>query len=69
MSTLRLILALGQHRTTDTFGTLHYCTCHDKLLDKSHINECTLLNEHGKKITDIVAPLQNVDTIWELPPD
>ena len=47
MGTLRLIIALGLYRTSETFGTLHYCKCHDKLVDKTHINECSLLNVTG----------------------
>ena len=67
MATLRLIIALGLNRTTDNFGTLHFCKAYNKLVDQHHINECTLLNDRGKKVTEIVAPLQTVDCLWEIP--
>ena len=68
MSTFRLALALERKHTTDTYGTHHYCKEHKQIVDYMHIDECALINKPGQKITEIVKPLEKVNSIWELEP-
>jgi hypothetical protein len=60
MADMRLMLALERKRTTDTYGTLHFCKTHDQLVDKLHIDECTHLKSVDSKITDLVNPISEV---------
>jgi hypothetical protein len=69
MSELRLILALEKCRTTEIYGTNHFCKKHNQIVDKLHIDECDLINEkEDTKVTDLVTKLQLVDSIWEMEP-
>ena len=63
-----MILALEKNRTTETYGTHHFCKKHNEIVDKDHINNCDLLYIEGTRVTDIVAKLSEVDSIWELTP-
>ncbi len=62
------MLALERKRTTDTFGTHHFCRTHDVMVDKNHIDECSHLKIIDCRVTEIVKPLEKVKSIWELEP-
>ena len=66
LSEMRLMLALERKRTTDTFGTHHYCKTHEQMVDEHHIDECSHLNIIAGKVSDIVKPLEGVKSIWDL---
>ncbi len=63
---MRLGLAIGRKRTSCQYGTNHYCTKHKELVDAIHIDSCDLINTTEYKVTDIIIPLDNVDSIWSL---
>ena len=38
-----LAIALSANRTRKQYGSRHFCTVHNKILDKNHLDDCTLL--------------------------
>lgn len=68
MNSMRMLLALERNRTTAVFGHHHYCKRHEQIVDHKHINYCDLLKRKNVKNSEIVAPLEKVDTIRELEP-
>ena len=53
------MLAIAANRTLTHFGHRHFCRRHGKLLDKNHIDECSILNPSSeKKVTYYNATLE-----------
>jgi hypothetical protein len=57
---------LEQKRTTVVYGHNHFCKKHNEIVDSKHIDECDMLAVEGTTPTEIVKPLQNVESIWDL---
>lgn len=66
MQDFRLILALERKRTTDTFGTHHYCKSHNQIVDTHHIDDCSHLKLFDHPISEVVKILQGTNCIWDL---
>ena len=45
--TLSLICAVTSGRTMTPFSKRHYCKKHQKVVDKKHIDSCSLINDMG----------------------
>ena len=43
-----MMLAVSFNRTIVHYGVRHYCNEHQAMVDKNHINECSLIQECGK---------------------
>jgi hypothetical protein len=54
---MKLALALSRKRTSIRWGTNHYCTKHNTLVDYAYIDKCDLINSDPKGVTACIAPL------------
>ena len=67
MEDRKITLALFKNRTEVTFGKCHFCTTNNEFVDKDHINQCSHISENFK-VTDIVAPIIDLKTLWDMDP-
>jgi hypothetical protein len=59
-------MSLELKKTTFVYGHHHYCKKHNEIVDSKHIDKCDMLTVEGTTPTEIVKPLQNVESIWDL---
>lgn len=57
---------MERKRTTDKFGTHHYCKTDEQMVDKHHLDECSHLKIIDGNGSDIVKLLEGVKSIWGL---
>ena len=61
-----MALALDRNSTVMEFGCVHFCKCHNTLVDFDHINKCELIKPSKGNVMDIILPLAKVSSIWDL---
>ncbi len=66
MDEYKLILAFECKRTVLKYGHVYYSSKHQTIVDGEHTDSCDSIAHNDHKVTEIIAPLKNLKSIWDM---
>jgi hypothetical protein len=63
---MKLAVSLLKKRTCTKWGVYHFCVAHNEIVDEEHVDICSLLQIGCGKPTEVVKPLAQIESIYDL---